>query len=384
MADTASLIRDLATGSNASGLDISGNSSDGGDSAGRTLNASDSVVDSTDILGSEGNEVDVAVESGSPRDSGGSKSSTSGGKSPGKQAAPTSGDKEIVTVTDEKGQRKIEIDYTNRQSVKQAHLMAAGFRKTQAERDALQREMAPIREKYEQMQSNWDTLENVHKQRGLEGVIDLLEGRQGAYKDHLKKALDRQNFISRASPEELDALQARESAESHKRELEQIRKENEDFRKQMTEQKETAEIRATESKIHPAFDKYRFADKLGDSQDEHMFDQMLWRTAMDRLAPYEEQYGSATQIPQEIIDKEFRTVAGALRNRISSQAGKTASRVIEQKKQEATENVQNKVQSGYKTGGARKEAEALMNQGAGGINKIFQNWGKFGSSFSRK
>lgn len=381
MADTAALIRDMAAGNNSAGLDVSGNTPDSGDVVGRTLNASDSTVD-VDI-GGEGEE--VAVDSGSRADSGNkSAAGARGSKPPVDVAAKISPDKETVTVTDERGQRKIEIDYSNKQAVKQAHLMAAGFRKTQAERDALQKEIAPVREQLEQMKSNWDTLENVHKQRGLEGVIDLLEGRQGAYKDHLKKAMDRQSFINRASPEELDALQAKESAEVHKRELEQIRRENEDFRKQMTEQKETAEIRATESKIHPAFDKYRFADKLGDIQDEHMFDQMLWRTAMDRLAPYEEQYGNATQIPQEIIDKEFRTVASSLRNRMNAQAEKKATKVVEQRKQEATENVQNKIQAGYKTGGARKEAEALMNQGAGGINKIFQNWGKFGSSFSRK
>lgn len=372
--NTASLIRDVASGANATGLDLSGNN---GVEDGKTLNASDSTVDGdveVDIEGNEGENGNNEIEVSSSRGDSG-KQAVKAGKS------QTSPDKETITVSDEKGRRKVEIDYTNRDQIKKAHEIAAGSRKWQAERDAARAEIAPVRRQLEEMKSNWDTLETVHRQRGLEGVIDLLEGRQGAYQDYMKKAIDRQDFIRRASPQELEALQHKESAESSTRQLEQIRKENEEFRKQMSAEKESAELRSLESRVHPAFDKYRFADKLGDPADEAMFDQMLWRTAMDRLDPYEDQYGNA--IPQEIIEKEFRAVSASLRKRINVQADKKASQVVEQKKREATENVQTKVQSGYKTGSAQAEAQKLMNQGAGGIAKIIQNMTKYGFNNKR-
>lgn len=362
MAGVSEIVGGWLQGNNVT--DVTGNSHE---PDGTSLDASDSTVD--------GQEPDVQVDIPAGKDGNVEIETSSGKADSGKapKAGQTSPDKEVITISDEKGQRKIEIDYSNKTAIQNAYKMAHGARKWQAERDSARAELGPVKSQLETMKSNWDTLENVHASRGLEGVIDLLEGRQGAYKDHLKKALDRQEFIRRASPEELEALQHKENAEVSSRELDKIRKENEEFRKQMTAEKETAEMRATESKVHPAFDKYRFADKLGDPAAEQMFDQMLWKAVIDNLSPYEEQYGSATAIPQEIIDKEFRTVSTVLRNRINVQAEKKASKVVEQKKQEATEHVQAKIQSGYKTGGSRDaEMRKLMDQGSGGITKMLQ------------
>lgn len=296
--------------------------------------------------------------------------------------SPTKSDvsaKEVITVTDETGKRrKVEVDYSDRQAIKKAVEMMHGARKWQAERDQARQEVAKERTEKAELKANWNAMETAFQRGGVEGLIDLLEGKHGAYKAWEQKAIQRAKFLEQASPEEVQALEAREQATKSTRELERIRKENEEFRKQMTQTKEEADLSALSSRVTPVFDKYRFADKLGDSNDEHMFDEMLWNSALKRLEPYEEK---GLEISPELVEREFRNVALAIRKRIGLQAEKKASKVIEQKKQEATENVQAKVMSGYKTGGAAKEARDLIE--SRNLTGLLKNWGKYGGLFNK-
>lgn len=293
------------------------------------------------------------------------------------EAAQTS--KETITISDEKGRRKIEVDWNNKEELKRQLQLAHGARKWQAERDQARQEAQQLKSKTEELSSNWNALETAFQKGGVEGVIDLLEGRNGAYQSWLKKQIDRHEFLRDATPEERAALEAREKADKSSRELERIRKENEEFRKQMVQEKEQAELKSLESRVHPVFDKYRFADKLGDANDEHMFDEMLWNSALKRLEPYEEQ---GLTITPDLIEREFRNVAIAIRKRIGLQAEKKAAKVVEQRKQEATENVQAKVRSGYKSdGGAAKEARDLIE--GRNLTGLLKNWGKYGNLFNK-
>lgn len=299
-------------------------------------------------------------------------------------ASKAASSKETLTVTDESGRRqKIEIDYSDKKAIKDAFSKAAGMRKFQAERDAARQEAKAEAAAKAELKSNWDALEGAFQKSGIEGVIDLLEGKQGAYKSWEKKAIDRARFLEKASPEEVQALEAREAADRSAKELERIRKENEDFRREMSGQKEEADVKMVESRIHPTFDRHRFAGKLGDANDEQMFDEMLWTSAMKRLEPYEQEFGHASKIPPEIIEREFKAVGNGIRKRIGLQAEKKATKVVEQKKQEATENVQSKVKAGYKASGtASGEARDFLN--SGDLTGLLKNWGRLGGVFNGK
>jgi predicted ATPase with chaperone activity len=109
-----------------------------------------------------------------------------------------------------------------------------------------------------------------------------------------------------------------------------------------------------------------------------MFDEMLWNTALKRLEPYEEK---GLDLTPELVEREFYNVSKALRSRIGLQAEKKASKAIEQKKREATENVQSKVMSGYKTEGAAQEARGLID--SNNLTGLLKNWGKYGSLFKK-
>jgi len=293
------------------------------------------------------------------------------------QGKPSTSDKEIITVKDENGQaRKVEIDYSNREAVKKAVLLANGARKWQAERDRAMESAKKTQSELEQIRKDWQALDEAFQQ-GPEALFDMLNGRSGAFQEYVSKQQERAEFLRHASPEEIKALEAQERADKTERELAKIRKEQKEFQEKISAEKEQAEERALESKIHPVFDKYRFADKLGDAQDEHIFDKLLWKESLERLEQYEEQ---GLQITPELIDKEFRTVASTIRKRINVQAEKKAGKVVEQKKREATENVQAKVMSGYKTGGSAQEARDLLNKGD--LTSLLKGWGKYGSLFT--
>lgn len=290
----------------------------------------------------------------------------------------TSADEEIITITDEKGQRKIRIDYNDKAKLKQAVQLAYGSRKWQAERDQAKAENTQLKAQHSELKTNWDTLESAYSKTGIAGVIDLLEGRQGAYQDHLKKAIDRQDFLRKASPEEIDALEAREAAQAKATEADRLRKEFEDFKKSVEATKEQAEVESLKASLNPAFDKYRFDGKLGNEKAEARLDKALWAEVIELLEPYEDK----GMLTPELINKTFRDVALEMRKDMNLQAEKKASKVIEQKKQEATENAQAKIMSGYKSGGAAKEAQDLLANG--NMKDLMKGWGKYRGFFGGK
>lgn len=289
----------------------------------------------------------------------------------------TSGEKEVITVTDETGRkRKIEVDYSNREQIKKMFAAAAGMRKFQAERDREIQSRKELETRLKERETDWSKLEEAFS-KGHEHLIDTLSGRQGAWQELVNKELERREFLKNATPEELKAMQAQEQAELTRKELDKIRKENEEFKKKVQEEREVAELRSMESKVHPVFEKYRFAERLGNAQDEHLFDEMLWNSSLKRLEQYEDK---GVDLTPDIIDREFKVVANAIRNRIGQVAQKKASQVVAQKKQEATENVQSKVKSESASKSDADKLRAAIQSGDTG--SIFKNWSTFSKVLS--
>ena len=295
-------------------------------------------------------------------------------------AAPAGGDAhhETITVKGPNGSRTtLEVDYQNREAIKKAYLMAHGARQWQTARDETTKKLTQLDSEHKALRTNWDALEGAFRNKGVEGVVDLLEGSEGSYRTHLEREMKKAEFMRNASPAERKALEEGERATAASRELEKIREENKKFREDIEKERETAETRNLESKIHPNFEKYRFKGKLGDAADEHTFDEMLWNSALRRLEPFEEQ---GLDITPEMVEREFRTVAQTLRKRIAGYGEKVASRTIENKKERATQEVQSKIISGQQPGDARKEAMDMISNG--NLAGVFKNWGRLGGAFS--
>jgi hypothetical protein len=338
-----------------------------------TVRQYDPDQDESAPLASQSEESSFSLSDGSEDDT--SPDQETGSAEPTAKS-PVSGGKESVIVTDDKGKRKIEVDFNNRDQLKKYVQMAHGARKWQAERDQALTKAKDIESQYSTLRGNWDILEQAYQSSGVEGLIDLLEGKQGAFSEWEKSRIDRYEALKKASPAERELYEAKERELGRQREIEKIRKENEDFKTKVMQEKETAELRSLEGTVHPVFDRYRFADKLGDSSTEQLFDEMLWNAALKRLEPYEEK---GLPITADLVEKQFKDVSSALRKRINVQAEKKAAKAVEQKKREATENVQAAVSNGYRSSSTAKEAEDLIK--TGNIGALFKGWGKYGKAF---
>lgn len=364
MADTASLIKGAMAQASSGAVPTS-----------NTLSPTDTGIgdssakeDYEDVVTSSDSKVDDPSEGSDDTPNPGSLEDKAAAKS---KETP---DKELITITDDKGRRKVEVNYADRAAIRKAFEVSHGARKWQAERDkAISTSKAQAQE-LAKVKSDFQVLDEAFKRGGAEEVFDLLQGRKGAFQESVRKQQERAEFMRTASPEEKDALITRELAEKHSRELAQARKENEEFRKEIQTERENAELRSLEARVHPSFNKHRFADKLGDADDEQMFDEMLWNTALKQLEPYEEQ---GLEITPELVNQKMSEVAGKIRKRIASQADRKAGAAIAQKKQEATENVQSKLMTGYSK--QNNKAQDYLNRGD--TSGLIRNWS---SMFGKK
>lgn len=334
---------------------------------------SSAAEDSDGVIRAEESVVDD-VNFGEPEDtledSTESKEPAKASKEP--EAKSETSAKEVITVTDDQGRRrKIEIDYSDREATKKAHLLAAGMRKYQAERDQLGHKYKSQETELTDLRKNWQDLESAY-QGGISTLVDRLEG-PGAFKALIAKEIEKARFLDRASPDEVKAFQDREEADRLRKDYDKLRKDNEKFKEEVKSREEQSELKSLESRVNPAFFKYSYDEKLGSAEDESMFNEVLWTTSMNRLKPYEEQ---GLDLTPELIERTFRDVASRLNRRIGAQAEKKVSKVVEQKKQEAAENVQAKVKSSYNKSGEAEQLKKHIQSGDTGA--IFKNWSTFG------
>jgi hypothetical protein len=315
----------------------------------------------------EGNSTEEAGEADLSQESG-TEDNDSEDTQTSESSAKSSPDVEEIAVSDEQGRRKIRIDWNDREKIKKYVSMAYGARKWQAERDQVRGELQTMKPKFEELQTNWSAVEEAYKADGVAGLVNLIEGKPDAYRDYERKILERYETRKVATPEELDLMDARDREDRIQRELERIRKENEEIRTGVQKDRERAELAQLEAQVHPAFDKFRFAGRLGNADDEHMFDEMLWNTTLKRLQPYEE----SGKLTAARIESEFRAVASKLRQRMQVQAEKQVAKAVEARKEQATANVQMKAMKGVGQSQQDKDINSLTPDG---LSKFFRRYG---------
>jgi len=249
----------------------------------------------------------------------------------------TSGEVEFVSVTDHTGRKvKLKVDYSDKDSIKRAYSMAAGARKWQAERDNLKKEFDSFKSTSESGVKNWNLISSVYEEKGIKGLVNFLEGGEDAFERLVEQHQNEREFFTSASPEQIEAYQAKTAVSQKDRELDKIRKDLEGIKQSQLTAKEETEISSIKAEINPIFDKYRFAGKLGNPTNEHKLDAMLWNTVMKELESFpEDQSISPVQ-----LNKLFRDYSSLLRQQINEQADKKASKTLQTKKRQSTEKAQ--------------------------------------------
>lgn len=337
---------------------------------------SDSIDDPSSDQSDEGTDTDLADSTGTEA----SAAPSDRKSAPAAAKAQSTSTKEVLELTDETGRkRRVEVDYSDRASMKKFVEMAHGARKWQAEKDRAISSEKAVREKYEKDRKILDALERAYEEQGEEGVLDLIGGKPGASQTWIQQKIERAKFLESASPHEVAALEQKERLEKLERELARSKEESTKREQRITAEKESTQLAELQSRVNPVFEKYRFDGKLGDADDEALFDETLWNTAMARLKPYEEK---GVEITRDLVNQAFRETADRLRKRIGVVAEKKAAATVEKKKQDATEAAQTATSNSYARGGARAEADSLL--ASGNFGSLLKQWGKYGSSFGRK
>jgi len=314
------------------------------------ISADDSSADSVLEGASEGSE--SAVDSPSALDN-----VTDSAEVTSQAAA----DIEDVIITDDSGRKKITVDWKDREKLKKYVQMAAGMRKYQVERDKATAELSDIKPKYNDLAQSWQAVEDAFSSGGIRGLINLLAGADDAYERHLQSEFQRLKTREAATPSELERMDLEERLTTERREREKLARQVEENLKRAQEKEEVSSMKALESLVHPAFDKHRFAGKLGDEVIEAQLDQAVWDQALKRLEQYPENF----ELSPSVVEKEFREVSNAFRKIINKQAEQKTQKVIASKKVAAQEAAAAKAMKGYspKTAPAAEKFKSDMKSG---------------------
>lgn len=218
-------------------------------------------------------------------------------------------DIEAVRVTDAKGRREVKVDFSDREKLKKYVQLAYGGRKWQQERDSARTELTQLQEKYNSLEKDWQKVEDSFKSSGVAGLVNLLEGKEDAFDGWYEKEQARREAWAGMSDSERQSYQREEEARRQELKAKELEEKYEAKLAEIETERERADQRALEAKLHPSFDRYRFSGKLGDEVAEHHYDQALWNQALSNL----EELPEDIEITPAMVDKEFRKVSSAFK-----------------------------------------------------------------------
>lgn len=295
--------------------------------------SADSYVPPVDI-DSEGGAQPVDIDS-----------ETQSGQVAGSAGQPEAqGEVEYLDLTDETGRKRIKIDWANKDAIKKAISMAAGARKWQNERDQLRKNLEEREAQYKDVQTAWDAVEQAYTSQGLEGLVDLLANKQGAYTEWLQKQVDKELAKRDATPDELEKIQLRERLDRIERERSIESKRLKEREEAIAKERAAAEEAALQSVVNPSFDRVRFAGTLGNEQLEDRLDRTVWSEAIDILSNIEEQQGKQAITPA-MTRRVFEEVASSLRQGMNIKAKEEAAVAAEARKANVATKVAAKAQT---------------------------------------
>lgn len=255
--------------------------------------------------------------------------------------------------------QKLEIDYTDREKIKQAFVKAAGMRKFQQERDTIKKDLTSIQSKYDELNEVYSALDKAFQESGVKGVVALLGKGEDAWQKAVDEELTHRNYLKGLTPSEKYRMEMEKKQEQYEKQIAMERQKREEFEKKISEREEQASLNDLKSKINPSFDRYRFQGKLGDPIVEEQLDEAIWTKVMSRL----EEYPDTIELSQAIIDKEFRTVASNFRKVINEQSEKKVQKTIERKKADATQRAQVTAKKGLSSNSDKRKFVEDMKSG---------------------
>ena len=213
----------------------------------------------------------------------------------------------------------------------------------------MSKKYSTLEKEHAALKADMDKFEDIYANQGVEALIKTL-----GKADDLEKLIDakikHREYLSSLSPEEKYRLEMKQQIEMSQKKASEVESKYTKMMDELKAKEEAQTMRSLESKLHPAFDRYRFSGKLGDETVEHQLDETVWTQVTKRL----QQYPDDVELTQAIIDKEFRTVAQNLQKVIQVQAEKKVMKTVDKKKAEAANAAQLVAKKGISTSGEKE------------------------------
>lgn len=272
------------------------------------------------------------------------------------------GDYVEVRGTDGRKQR-IKVDYSNREAIKTAFLKAHGMDQFRKERDALKTQLGSISTEKAGQDELIGQLKTAWEKEGYRGLAKVF-GSTGNEADSMwaqavDAELQRREYFASLSPDEKYRLDLQTQKEASMKEAAEMKAKYEGLLNQTASERQAAEVASLEARVVPAFDRYRFAGKLGDPQAEKMVDDALFSTVRDQLS----QYPDDVQLTQALVDKHFRTESARLQKVFAMKIESGVKAAVERKKEDASRKISVAASSGLKSDGSSDFEKALESGG---------------------
>ena len=242
-------------------------------------------------------------------------------------------------VTDGEGRKRVKVNLADRDQLQRILAQGYGFRKMQAERDQALKSAKTAEPRLKELEESWGALSQAYDNAGVEGVIDLLGGKAGHFKEWKQKEFERELKFQTASESEKSRIILEEKLAKLERESALREKRAQEDKAKAAQDREAATLKSVEAQVAPAFQKVRFAGTLGDAAVEQAYDQAIWDQALKNLEAIPEN----VPMTQKVVEAEFTRIANAFRKVIGEQANTKAKAVIESKKQAAQSQLAAKV-----------------------------------------
>ena len=242
-----------------------------------------------------------------------------------------------------------------------------GMRKAFSERDTLKKQLEEVGKKG----SKWDQVESVFKQKGVEGLYDILAGKEGSYKEYIKSHEDKVIRKYNATAEEMAIIEREEAMEKVRERADAAERLLRENTEKIQLEKDSANEEILVGKISSAFDKVSFEGKLGDAKKEEKFNKYVWEQARMQINEYvKDKNIEAHQVPGKVLSAIFEEVAADFSDAFKSQVETAAKAAISQKSEAATLSAQAKSVAGIRTN--PKNLDELADKHNGNITSFIK------------
>jgi hypothetical protein len=180
------------------------------------------------------------------------------------------------------------------------------------------------------------------KEKGAKGIFEQLGG-QGAFDKAVEDELVRREKLALMSPEEKFQHQFQEREKGYQTEKAEIERKYSEMQQRIEAEKEAAAAESIKSQLLPAFDKYRYAGKLGNDVAESKIDKAIWNEVRENLADLVDKGANLTP---SLIEREFRTASSVYSKLVNSQVDAKLKQTVAKKKEDAAQKAQLTVKKG--------------------------------------